>query len=488
MSDLVQCKCGICVTHTLHDCYNFLYSLSHRGQEVTGIYGQATDGKIFCLKWLGPPKRVFDLTDMHKIFSTGREFHTFGGHVRYATQGEKIPRQLLESGHPHVIGGEIEDHGDHLFISNAEMALIHNGEVAAEHLGSIDCRRITTDCDSERLLHFIRQNGPDQTLRTIPGSYTLAYVDIRTSKTIVLRDQTGIRPGVLGQKDNMFVMASEDIAFRKNGARLIEDLEPGSIYYLYPDGRCGPHRQVAVGSHHLCFFELHYFSHPGSTVDGIPIHNIRRLLGQALARRFPFPGADLVTYLPRCPEPAALAYAAELGLPFANIFYKANQERSFIGSTPRSRRESIKRNLNLLPSLEITYMISENPIVYNSRSFLKGKTVIVIDDSIVRGNNSRRVKEILCQEAGVKKVIFLSYTPPVGIIGSDGLPRGCNFGVDMHPEGAFISRNRSEDQICQALHMTVRQLPLADLAAVYHQFGRSLDDFCTFCIGGPRPF
>ncbi len=487
MSDLLQCRCGVCVTHTLHDCYGFLDALAHRGQEVTGIYGQATDGKIFCLKWLGPPKRVFDLTDMHKIFSTGQDFHTFGGHVRYATRGEKDPRRLLVAGHPHVIGGEIEDRGDHLFIANAEMALVHNGEINPIHLAAAAGTATRTECDSERLLHVIRKQGPEETLRKIPGAFTLAYADIRTNKTLVLRDRTGIRPGVLGQKDNKYVMASEDIAFRKNGARLIEDLEPGSLYHLYPDGRCGPQRGIATGPRRLCFFELHYFSHPGSTIDGIPIQFVRRLLGQELARRFPFPGADLVTYLPRCPEPAALAYATALGLPFANIFYKANQERSFIGSTTQSRRQSITRNLNLLPSLEVTYMISENPIVYNTREFLRGKSIIVIDDSIVRGNNSRRVYEI-CRQAGVKRLTFLSYSPPVGIIGDDGNPRGCCYGVDMHPDSKFISRGRSEEAISRALHMTVRQLPADALAEVYHQIGRDVSDFCTFCIGGSEPF
>lgn len=488
MSDLRAHKCGICVTHTLHDCYGCEDSLSHRGQEVTGIYGQATDGKIFCLKWLGPPRRRFDLLDMHKIFPPGRDFHTFGGHNRYATTGEKDARKLLEAGHPHVIGGEVEDRGDHLIIRDAEMAIIHNGEVPPAYLADIGSPALRTNCDSERLLHFIRQHGPEETLRLIPGAYTLAYADIRTNKTIVLRDRTGIRPGVLGQKDNKYVVASEDIAFRKNGARLIEDLEPGSIYYLYPDGRCGIKRQVSLGPRHLCFFELHYFAHAGSTIDGIPVQYVRHLLGQQLARRFPFPKADLVTYLPRCPEPAALAYATSLGLPFANLFYKQHQERSFIGSTVADRRESIKRNLHLLPQLEILYLISENPVVCSTLEYLRGKTVVLIDDSTVRGNNGVRARRIL-KAAGVKRVILLTITPPVGIIGADRINRGCPYGVDTPPDTTdFVSRGRTEAQISRKLGMTTRQLPLADLVQVYRQIGRNIDDFCTFCIGGPRPF
>lgn len=480
--------CSICVGHTLQGCHDLSNSQKHRGREATGIGAQGADGKITCVKSIGPPRGLFDLVDMHDLFPRQAGFHTFWGHTRYATQDEKDPRALLLASHPHVIGGDVEDHGDHLIITNADMALVHNGEVDPRYLLGIPTEHLLkTRCDSEKLLHYLAWRGPEETLRRIPGAYTLAFADSRTNLTTVLRDRHGIRPGVLGQKDGKHVIASEDIAFSENGARLIADLEPGSLYHLYPDGRCEPRRVVTGSPRRLCFFEIQYFSHTGSIVDGIPIQYVRGLLGRQLARRYPFPKVDLVTYLPRTPESAARAYADELGLPFAKVFYKPNSERSFIGSTTGSRQQSIRRNLHLLPFLEITNLPG-NSILCVSREFLRGKTVLVEDDSLIRGNNGERAQKLL-QEAGVAEIILATHTPPVGIVGADGASRGCNYGVDMHPDTTeFVSRGRTEAQISEAMGMTVRQLPLADVAEVYRQIGRNIDDFCTFCVGGPRPF
>ena len=154
--------------------------------------------------------------------------------------------------------------------------------------------------------------------------------------------------------------------------------------------------------------------------------------------------ADLVTYLPRCPEVAARSFAKKRELPFEPVFYKMRGERSFQGSTAGERKESIGQNLHLLPGM-------------NKK--LRGKTVILLDDSIVRGNNSKRARDLLHEEAQVKKAYLVSYTPPIGIIGDDGVPRGCTFGVDMPPDPKpgeeFIARNRTIEEISEAMEMPV---------------------------------
>ena len=472
MSEEIGHNCGLCVTHSLRDAYLFIQSLQHRGREATGIAAIGNE-RIDVVKWKGPVN-TFDLTDLYKIFPS-HDYHSYMAHVRYATRGRKD--QILKDAHPLVIGGKEENRGNHILIRDCELVGVHNGQVNEEYLGEVDKDTLRTGCDTEALLHFFRNKGEEEFLKQIPGSYTIAIADRRRKDIVVLRDRTGIKPGVLGWKDGKYGMASEDVAFRKNGGEFIEDLDPGSVYYLTPEGNFRKQRVTESRIAH-CFFEWNYLSDYESVLNGISVRKARELLGKILAEEFHPDDADLVTFLPRCPEAAARSYARKTGIPFMPLFYKMRGERAFQGSTVDDRKKSINENLHLSPR------INELPI----KEFLKGKSIISIDDSMVRGNNSKRERNLLYEIAGAKKVYHVNYTPPIGIVGKDGVPRGCMFGVDMPPDDNFIARGRTQEEISDEMNMPVVYISLEGMLKVYKELGISEENLCTYCIGGRHPF
>ncbi len=471
MAEGIRHNCGFCVAHTLHDAYSFIRSLQHRGREAAGI-AAVGDGRIDVIKWAGGVDR-FDVTDLHKIFPSP-SYHTYMAHVRYATRGRKD--QILADAHPHVVGGQVEARGNHILISNCELAAVHNGQVDRQFYENISPDQVQSSCDTEALLYIYRQRGEYDFLRQIPGAFSMAIADVRKRDVISLRDRSGIKPAVLGWKDGKYGVASEDIAFRKNGGEYIEDLEPGTIYYLTPEGDYTKQKLLDPMPAY-CFFEWNYITDVDSRINGVSVRRIREALGEALAEEFHPDDVDLVTYLPRCPEVAARAYAKKAGLQFDTVFYKMRGERSFLGTTAAERRKSIGENLHLLPG---------------KSDELEGKTVILLDDSIVRGNNSKRARQLLYEGCKVKKAYLVSYTPPIGIVGQDGIPRGCTFGVDMPPDpppgDEFIARGRTQDEISRTMEMPVVYISLRSMFKAFERAGIPEANLCTYCIGGKYPF
>ncbi|MSR84582.1 MAG: hypothetical protein EXS58_16975 [Candidatus Latescibacteria bacterium] len=471
MEHQVRHNCGFSVAHTLHDAHRFIRSLQHRGREAAGI-AAVGDNRIDVIKWAGGVER-FDITDLHKILPSPN-YHTYMAHVRYATRGRKD--RILEDAHPHVVGGRPEHRDNHIMIWDCDMAAVHNGQVDPEYYKEVPLDQLKTTCDTEALLHVYRMHGEYNFLRRIPGAYTMAIADKRKRDVMVLRDRTGIKPGVLSWKDGKYGVASEDIAYRKNGGDYVEDLEPGSIYHLTAEGNYTKETLFEPRLAH-CFFEWNYIADVDSILNAVSVRRIREALGEVLAGEFRPADADLVTYLPRCPEVAARAYANKARLPFEPVFYKMRGERSFQGTTASDRKQSIGENLHLLPGAE--------------RS-LEGKTVVMLDDSIIRGNNSRRARDLLYKEAKVKKAYLVSYTPPIGIVGKDGVPRGCHFGVDMPPDSPvgeeFIARGRNEEEIGRQLGMPVAYISVEGMLAAYERSGMPEKNLCTYCIGGRHPF
>lgn len=472
MSEKVSHNCGLCVAHTLHDTYSFIESLQHRGREATGIAAIGNE-KIDVIKWKGTVDR-FDITDLHKIFFSPN-YHTYMAHVRYATRGRKD--RILEDAHPHVLGGNIEDKGDHIIITDCEMVIVHNGQVDRKYLNIVDKNNLQTECDTEALLHFFRQKSEYEILKEMQGAYTLAVADKKRKEVVVLRDRTGIKPGVLGWKDGKYGVASEDIAFRKNGGEFIEDLEPGSVYYLHPNGTYEKEKVVEPQLAY-CFFEWNYLADVDSILNGISVRRVRESLGEIIAEEFHPNDIDLVTFLPRCPEVAARSYAKKLDIPFRYVYYKLRSERSFQGSTADERKESIDKNLYLLPNID----------GMSAKEFLKGKEVILMDDSIIRGNNLRRGRDLLYKEAKVEGACIVSYTPQIGIIGDDKIPRGCMFGVDMPPDDNFIARGKNLEEISNKMKMPTVYISLEGMLKAYERLGMPKEHLCTYCIGGEHPF
>jgi len=465
--DKVQSKCGLCITHTLHDAYSFIKSLQHRGREACGIF--AIGDKIDVVKWVGNVSRV-DLIDLHKILPA-HKYHTYGAHVRYATKGRED--KILEDSHPHVIGGIREHKGDHIIIRDCTAVAIHNGQVNFS-----EKENPNEECDTKLLLRYYLKKGELELMKKMIGSYTLALAQKGKKEIIVMRDRTGLKPGCLGLKDGKYCVASEDIALRENGAKFLEDLDPGVVYYLSDTGNYRKLKVVPSNIKH-CFFEWNYIADSQSILNGVSVLRMRQELGKALAEEFHPNDIDVVTFLPRCPEAAARVFAKTLGKEhrFRPVFYKLRGERAFQGTNKEERKHSIKGNLHLLPDSE----------------FLKGKVVACIDDSTIRGNNSKYAKELF-DKIGVKKVYFLNYTPRIGIIGSDGIARGCMFGVDMPPNDEFIVRtsdgknNRSDKEISDEIGMTIYFLSVEGMLRAFERLGLKKENLCYYCIGGNHPF
>ena len=470
VAEEVKHNCGFCVAHTLHDVYSFIKSLQHRGREAAGI-ACIGDKSIDVIKWAGSVSR-FDINDLYKIFPS-ENYHTYLAHVRYATRGRKD--KILQDAHPHVLGGKIIDKGDHVIIMDCEAVIVHNGQIEEKNIIGVDKAKLKTDCDTEALLHLYMQKGENGILRDIPGSYSLAIASRWRKEVIVLRDKTGIKPASLGWKDGKYIVASEDIAFKENGGMFVEDLEPGCVYYLSSEGAYRKDRIIDKKVKH-CFFEYNYISDVDSVIDGVSVRRLREVLGEELAKEFNIKG-DVVTFLPRCPELAARRYAEKLGIEFVQIFYKPRNERSFLGSTSDERRASISNNLHILPKINGE----------NAKEYLKNKTIIIIDDSTIRGNNSKKAIELL-KGFGVNKIYLLNYTPKIGGIGSDGVGRGCLYGVDMPPDDDFVVRNRTDQEINEKIGVETHFLSVESMLKGFERAGMSKEDLCLFCIGGEKPF
>ena len=486
---MLRHNCGIAVANTLHDVYSFIHYLQHRGREAAGIAAIRDDG-IDVLKWKGTVDR-FDITDLHKIFP-GTKYHTFFGHVRYATHGRKD--QILEDAHPHVVGGTTSHRGDHVIIRGATSAIVHNGQVNPKFwLDKIDRNKLNSGCDTEALLHYFLVHNEKNLLTQIPGVYTLAIADIKRKDVVVLRDRHGVQPGVLGIKDGKYVVTSEDIAIRRNGANVVEDLDLGAAYYLAPDGSFKKENIVAPNPRH-CFFQWNYLAHVDSVLDGVTVRSIRKGHGEVLARELSnvlnWDDIDVITFIPRCPEPAFRKLADAVGKrkDFRSTMYKISPERAFQGSTPSDRHDSITSNLHPLIEVDLEF-----------DGEIKDCVVLVGDDSLIRANNSVVAIAILTEKCGVKEAILVEYTPPIGIIGADNVQRFCDGGVDFTKDDSYVAlerdpdtkipiKNRTLDEISKRAGARVIYISPKGHLSTFLKYGLSEDKLCTFCIGGPKPF
>lgn len=473
MGELIEHNCLLAVAHNLHDAYAMASALEHRGKDSTGLFAQGNEG-IDVLKWKGSVTD-FGNKALQRIFPA-EKYHTFGIHGRYRTRGSR-DIDLKES-HPHVIGGVVEDRGNHIFIRGCEKALIHNGQIEEKYLMGVEKNKLQTNCDSEALLHHYNQFGIEALLTNVPGGYVLAIADINNNGTILCRDRSGLKPGIYGTKDGFDCFASESVALREIHASLKGDLNPGSVYYLRPNGKLSEPRRVVSPNKKHCIFEFQYVAHPISLIERLNVVVIRQDLGEKLAEEFHPGDAEFVTYNPESPRDAAQKYAEKLGLPLIECFYKIKDNRSFQAHTQKAREDSIGANLHL---------------IQHAVPLIRGKVGEVVDDSFVRGTVVKRSKQLLYEYAKVKRADFLSYTPPIGIIGMDGVPRGCDFGgIDMpsqeNEHHKFLARNNNIDEISSIVGAKVYFLSMRGLREVYEKRGMPFDNLCTYCIGGEHPF
>ncbi|MFV0478524.1 MAG: amidophosphoribosyltransferase [Parahaliea sp.] len=413
------------------DIYDALTVLQHRGQDAAGIV-TCSNGRFHQRKREGLVRDVFQQHHMQRLQGT------IGiGHVRYPTAGSSGTAMAQ----PFYVN------------SPYGIALAHNGnltnaEQLAKELFQDDLRHLNTDSDSEVLLNIFAHEM--QTLgklnpsaddiftaveavhRRCRGGYT-AVAMIVDYGVVAFRDPLGIRPLVVGVRDNgageEFMVASESVALDVLGFRMINNVAPGEAVFIDRHGVL--HRRQCAANARLipCIFEHVYFARPDSMMDGISVYKTRMRQGESLARKLlrerPELDIDVIIPIPDTSRTAAQSMANELGVKFREGFMKNRYiGRTFIMPGQSQRKKSVRQKLNPIP-LEF-----------------EGKHVMLVDDSIVRGTTCRQIIQ-MARDAGAAKVYFASAAPPV---------RYPNvYGIDMPSATELIAHNRSEAQICELI-------------------------------------
>ncbi|MBK8051444.1 MAG: amidophosphoribosyltransferase [Anaerolineales bacterium] len=422
-----------------------LYALQHRGQEAAGIV--TCDGQMAHVhKGMGLVSQVFNEENLRYL-----QGHLAIGHTRYSTTGS--PK--LRNTQPYVI--ETID---------GPLALGHNGNlINAPQLRRELLERgvgLSTSSDSEVVLHLLAgAGGPDMGKRIrimmakAEGAYSLV---IMTKDAIYgVRDPWGLRPLVLGKIDGGYVVASESCAFSTIGAETVREIQPGQIVRIDANGyeivQGAPPEQLA-----FCTFEQIYFARPDTVFDGQLVHTTRQNLGRQLAREAPA-AADIVVPVPDSGTPHAIGYAQESGVPYSEGLIKSRYiGRTFIQPSDELRRVGVAMKFNPLP---------EN---------LQGMRVVLIDDSIVRGNTSGPLVRML-RNAGAIAVHVRVACPPI--------QWPCFMGVDMASRSELIAAYQSVEAICA--HIGADSLAYLSIAGMMAAL-KATNGYCNACFTGDYPF
>ena len=388
-----------------------LFAMQHRGQEATGI-SSSCNGKIHTIKNRGLVSEVFNEAAL-KILVGNMAI----GHNRYSTAGGDSILDAQPVFAKYKLG---------------EISIVHNGNLINKdevRQDLIDKGAIfQTGMDTENLIHLIAKNTKDRLRdrikealgRTI-GAY--CFIVQSRSKQFVIRDRYGIRPLSLGKlKSGGYIVASETCAFDLVDADFIRDVNPGEMLIFSEDYDEPESIQLFESQYRPCAFEYVYFARPDSVIDGKNVYRTRENMGRALAKNDANQSikADMVIPVPDSGVPAALGYAAESGIPFEyGIIRNHYIGRTFIEPTQEMRDLKVKMKLSPM------------------RSLIAGKSLLVIDDSIVRGTTSKRIVKIL-KEAGAKEVHFRVASPEIKF--------PCYYGIDTPHKEELISNNMTKEE------------------------------------------
>jgi len=450
----------------VHEIYDGLVAIQHRGQDSAGIISY--DGDRFHIKkGEGLVRDIFSSANMERL--TG---DVAVGHVRYPTVG---------SG-----GGEDAQP----FTVNYPFGIImaHNGNVAnydalRQELADEGQRHLYSGCDVEIVLNIFanelaKQAADGFTLEAYHAAVQACYDRVSGAYSVVgyiaghgmfaFRDPYGIKPIAVGRRRgedgrDAFAVVSESVVLDTIGYESLEIDRPGEAIFIDLEGQVHRHR-VAESKSHPCVFEFVYFARPDSVIDGASVYSSRSRMGQRLAATFETRGleADVIIPVPDSARTAALAMAHELGVPYREGLVKNRYVgRTFIMADDGERRRSVRRKLN---------SIDEE---------FAGKRVLLVDDSIVRGNTSRQIVQ-LARQAGAEKVYFASTAPP--------LIHPCVYGIDMSTRREFVARDRTHDEIATQLGAdAVIYQELSDLLAAVRDSDSNIDSMCHACFSGEYP-
>jgi amidophosphoribosyltransferase len=426
--------------------YFGLYALQHRGQESAGIV--TCDGKQFRVhKGMGLVPQIFNGQILHGL--VGR---MAVGHTRYSTTGSSH----LRNAQPLAVD-----------CARGQIAIAHNGNLTnasqlreeLEEKGSI----FQTTVDSEIILHLMAQpsfngKGNDlvQTVRRIEGAYSLV---IMTEKELIgVRDPHGFRPLCIGKKDDAYVLSSESTALDLIQAKFIRDVEPGEIVIINEDGLTSMQAFPEHTRRAFCIFEYVYFARPDSNIANRSVYKVRVEMGRQLARECPI-DADIVVPVPDSGNCAGLGYALESGIPYEMAFVRNHYVgRSFLQPSQLIRDFNVRVKLNLIHDL------------------VKGKRVIIVDDSIVRGTTCKsRVNNL--KEAGAKEVHVLVSCPPH--------MNPCVYGIDFPDRSKLMAANHSREEIRK--YLNADSLHYLSKEGMVKATGLPANGFCMACYDGNYP-
>ncbi len=428
--------------------YYGLYALQHRGQESCGIVIN-DDGVFSSYKDLGLVSEVFSADALSRL----PQGNMAVGHVRYGTTGgtNRNNCQPIEVNH-----------------QKGKMALAHNGNLsnaaqlrnALELSGAIfhttsDTETIAYIVTRERLRTPSIEDALSAAMNSLEGAYSLVLMSAQ--KLICARDPYGFRPLCYGKTpEGLYAVASESCALQAIGAEFVRDLEPGEILVFGPGGVTSRREHCGSRSKKLCIFEYIYFARPDSVIDGVSVHGARIQAGKILARRHPAE-ADLVVGVPDSGLDAALGFSMESGIPYGIGLIKNKYiGRTFISPGQSARLDQVRIKLSAI------------------EESVRGKRVVLVDDSIVRGTTSGRIVRLL-REAGASEIHMRISAPP--------FLHPCYYGTDIDSREHLIACHHSVSETAEIIGVdSLGYLPVTELQALIGNCG-----YCSACFDGEYP-
>ncbi|CAH2209303.1 jg24798 [Pararge aegeria aegeria] len=458
MLDEVHEECGVfgisCNQSAAFNSILALHALQHRGQESFGVVTSNND-KLLSYHFQGQVSSVFDDIDEIKKSLPG---DCAIGHVRYSTSGSKFGVQPMF--------GKSGKFGD--------FAIAHNGNLInispiREQLIKQECV-FQSDIDTEVVVHLTASGEKDSflesfiyALKQIQGAYS--FVAINQEVVIGVRDPSGIRPLVLGKLNGSYVLASETCALDIINAEFIREIEPGELVTISSDSKLASMFPFPKQKSSFCIFEYVYFSRPDSIMENRSIYDTRKEIGRILAKESPPKNnVDMIVPIPDSGIPAAIGYAKHSGLPMElGIIRNHYIGRTFIQPIPEIRKVRIKLKFNA------------------NKHILKGKNIILIDDSIVRGSTLRSII-VMLKDAGVKEIHLKISCPPI--------KHSCFYGIDTPECKDLIAANKSVEEIKEVIG--IDSLAFLSIDGLYRAVkgevrNNATPQYCDACFTGDYP-
>lgn len=427
--------------------YYALYALQHRGQESAGI--TTFDGKaLHKHKAQGLVAEVFDVDSLSGLLGNAGI-----GHVRYPTTGEKIPENIQPF---------------NFTFQKKKISIAHNGNLTNtqdlrrefEERGQIFCTSTDTEVIGNIIVDELRHSSSMQDavlacMKRLEGSYSV--VVLIDDKIYAFRDPLGIRPLCLGKTPEGYIVCSESVAVDALNGEFIRDVNPGEMITISKEGiKCVQIAQASCCG--FCIFEYIYFARADSVIDGQLVYDVRRRIGKSLHLEAPV-DADIISPVPDSGTAHATGYSESSGIPFREGLIKNRYiGRTFIMPNQKARESAVRIKLN--------------PV----KKHLRDKSVVLVDDSIVRGTTSRRIIDLV-EDNGAKEVHIRVGSPPI--------KAPCYLGVDMPTREELIAHNHSCDEVCKKIGAT--SLHHISIEALIRATGHAPEDLCTGCLTGVYP-